>query len=204
MIKNIIIGIIFIIIVVSEIFVLNSNFSLKYELNNQNQYLENITTNLNIYQNQFVENINNSNCYIDTKLVIKDTANCELKLSDIIHDNFLLIRYSDKYCEQCVNHAISVLLDNKECFDFSKIIFLGDFDSKRNFKICNHIYNIIDYQIYNSSELNIPADKLLFPYYIIVDKNLHVLSIYLPNKSTHGTDFDFKNLKYMYDSLIQK
>ena len=36
---------------------------------------------------------------------------------------------------------------------------------------------------------------------MVVDSSLTVIAVYAPSKSTHGTDFDYKNVKLMYDNL---
>ncbi|MCQ2974403.1 MAG: hypothetical protein MJ211_06280 [Bacteroidales bacterium] len=201
--KKIVYILLFIIIIVSEYFLLKSNLNLKQEISQKNEYLEKQTTISTAYQSQFFENIDNCNTLIDKNLIIQDSSYNNLKFSDILtQDYYLILRYSDAYCGQCVEHSISILMDNKEYFDFSKIIFLGSFLSKRNFILSKKMYNLIDYQLYNCQELNIPADKNMFPYYMIIDKNLKVIAVYFPTKSTHGTDFDFKNLKFLYDKFI--
>ena len=87
----------------------------------------------------------------------------------------------------------------------SKVLFLPNIQSKRILKLQNREYNVSDCNVRNCvDDLNIQADHISYPYYMVVDSDLRVCGIYAPNKSTHGTDFDFKNLKLMYDNLVDK
>ena len=147
----------------SQIYLLYANNSMKREVALKNQVLDEQVTKYSAVQPQFELGLQNIGRMIDGDISIEDTTKSVFRLRDVINGNTLVCRISDRYCTQCVEHAVSVLTDNKSAFEITKV---------------------------------------LFPYFMVMDSSFTVQAVYVPSKSTHGTDFDYKNVKLMYDSLV--
>ena len=78
----------------------------------------------------------------------------------------------------------------------------NDTDSPRVFNLQIREYGLEDCNIFRCGDLSLPIEKVMFPYFMVVDSSLTVIAVYAPSKSTHETDFDFKNVKLMYDNLV--
>ncbi len=155
-------------------------------------------------QTQFALNIQNIGRRLDGEISVQDTSKQVFKLSDVINGNSLICRISERYCEQCVEHATSILIDHMKEFEISNVLIFTCSNSYRNLKLQIKEYGLEDYKMYNCSELNIPIEKTMFPYFMVVDSTLTVRTVYFPTKSTHGTDFDYKHVKMIYDKMITK
>ncbi|MCQ2974408.1 MAG: hypothetical protein MJ211_06305 [Bacteroidales bacterium] len=203
--KKIVYIIVVLLFVLSELFLIYKNSKLKSEISSKDQFLNELTSKYQTIKPQYELSIQNVGKTIKD-FIIQDSLNNEIKFSEYIGqiaDTILICRFSEKYCQQCVNHAISVLKDNSEEFDFSKILFIADNSSTRVYNLQNQEYNLKNNNVVNIHDLSISAETLMFPYYIIINKNLEILAFYTPNKTTHGTDIDFKNLKFVYDNFFK-
>ena len=202
-----IVVVIILLLIVSQIYLFYKNDQLRSIVSVKDLCLEDLITKLSSIEPQYPLNMQNVGKIIRYDVVVKDSVKNESSLIDIIQNmgnNVLVCRFSERYCRQCVQHTVSVILDNKSSFDFSHIIFLSDNKSNRVFNLNIREFGLSGYNVFNCYDLGIPIDHIMFPYYMIVDSNLKVLAVYAPSKSTHGTDFDFKNVKLMFDNLVDK
>lgn len=186
----------------SQLYLVYANKNLKHEIALKNAILDEQATKYSALQPQFPLSVQNGGRKIGNEIGIIDTAKCVHSLENIFKGNTLICRISDRYCKQCVDHTVSVLLDNKDSFDFSRIVFLSDTDSPRVFNLQIREYGLESCNIFRCGDLSLPIEKVMFPFFMVVDSSLTVIAVYAPSKSTHGTDFDYKNVKLMYDSLV--
>ena len=186
----------------SQVYLLYANSRLKHEIALKNAVLDEQATKYSALQPQFPLSVQNVGRKIGNENGIIDTAKCVHSLENIFKGNTLICRISDRYCKQCVDHTVSVLLDNKDSFDFSRIVFLSETDSPRVFNLQIREYGLENCNIFRCGDLSLPIEKVMFPFFMVVDSSLTVIAVYAPSKSTHGTDFDYKNVKLMYDSLV--
>ncbi len=192
---------------VSEGFLLYSNNQLKKELALKNRYLNRIVDGYDAAETQFSASIKDSGKIIDGSIIAKDTADNATTLSEIAKQadgNFFVCRYSERMCRECVEHTISVFTDNKDSLDMKRILFLPQNTSKRVFKLNFDEYGLHGCRVLNCPTLGIGAEETDFPYIMVVDKDLRVLNVYFPTKSTHGTDYDYKHVKMIYDKMIKR
>jgi hypothetical protein len=107
-------------------------------------------------------------------------------------------------CRECVEHTISIFTDNLDSLDKAKIIFLAENSSRRVLKLNVTEFGLQNCRVLNCANLGINAEGAMFPYIVAVDKDLRVLNVYFTTKSTHGTDYDYKHVKLLYDKLIKE
>lgn len=204
--KMIFIFLVVIALIVSECFVLYTNSKLKEEISIKNNFLENLTEHYYASETQISSIIVDAGKIIDGTIIANDTAGNTFSLADISKqldgNNILICRYSDRMCHQCVEHTMSVFTDNKDSLKIQNIVFLADNPNRRNLKLNFSEYGLQGCKIFNCQNLGICADSADFPYILVVDKDLRVLSVYFPTKSTHGTDYDYKHVKMMYDCMV--
>lgn len=196
-----------ILLAVSEGFLLYSNNQLKKEVVLKDRWLNRIGDRYDAAETQFSANIDDVCRIIDGKTTVKDTADNSTTFAEIaneIDSNFLICRYSDRMCRECVEHTISVLTDNMDSLDRNKIVFLAENSSRRVLKLNVTEFGLENCRVLNCANLGINAEGAMFPYIMAVDKDLRVLNVYFPTKSTHGTDYDYKHVKLLYDKLIKK
>ena len=183
------------------------NHQLKKEIALKDHWLDYINDRYEAAETQFSANIENVGAAIDDKTIVKDTADNATPFAEFankINGNFLICRYSDRMCHQCVEHTMSVLTDNMDSLVKDKIVFLADNPSRRNLKLNFIEYGLQNCNVLNAPNLGINADNANFPYIMVVDKDLRVLTVYFPTKSTHGTDYDYKHVKLLYDKMIKR
>jgi len=82
----------------------------------------------------FEVNVANCGKTIDeTKIVLRDTAGRTMKLKNLVKNGTALIyRYSDRYCDECVDYAFHVL--NRSKCDKKSVIYIGDCGKRKIFK----------------------------------------------------------------------
>lgn len=199
--------IVIVVLVFSTSYFYCKNNILKHEITIKNDYLSTTVVELNSIEYNYEQNIQNVNLIINKSIATTDTSGTIVTLSVIAHksdDNFLICRYSERMCRECVEHAISVIINNSNYFDFNKIIFIANNSSRRVFKLNISEFGLQNCQVLNCANLGIQAENEMFPYFLFVDREFRVLNVYYPNKSTHGSDFDFKHVKMLYDKFIKE
>ena len=204
---NIFLWVVISIVVITEVYLLYTNRKLSSELAVKDQFLNRILDHCDAAETQFSANIEDAGKIIDGNIIAKDTADNATSLSEITKqsdDNILICRYSDRMCRECVEHTISVFTDNMDSLDMKRILFLPQNTSKRVFKLNFEEYGLRGCRVLNCPNLSIDAEEMMFPYIMVVDKDLRVLTVYFPTKSTHGTDYDYKHVKMIYDKMIRR
>ena len=205
--KSILLWIALVVVILSEGFLLYTNHQLKKELAIKDRFLNHISDRYDAAETQFSANIDDVCKIIDGKTTVKDTADNATTFAEIANEidgNFLICRYSDRMCRECVEHTISVFTDNLDSLDRNKIFFLAENSSRRVLKLNVTEFGLQNCRVLNCANLGINAEGAMFPYIMAVDKDLRVLNVYFPTKSTHGTDYDYKHIKLLYDKLIKR
>ena len=150
---------------------------------------------------QFEANVMNCGKMLDdTKIVLKDTAGQRVNLKDLIKGSTTLIyRYSDRYCDECVDYAFHVL--NRSKCDKKRVIYIGDCGKRKIFKRQVEDYGLQGIAL-DCRSLEIPAEKMMFPYFLVIDSTLTIRSIYVPNKVSYYQNIDSLNFDLMYQRFV--
>lgn len=205
--NSILLWVVVFVVIISEGFLLYSNNQLKKEVVLKDRFLNHISDRYDAAETQFSANIDDVCKIIDGKTTVKDTADNATTFAEMANEidgNFFVCRYSDRMCRECVEHTISVFTDNLDSLDRNKIVFLAENSSRRVLKLNVTEFGLENCRVLNCANLGINAEGAMFPYIMAVDKDLRVLNVYFPTKSTHGTDYDYKHVKLLYDKLIKK
>lgn len=105
-------------------------------------------------------------------------------------------RFSKHNCYSCVNYSIKILLKSVDFIGKDNILFLGSYNNNRIFQREVKGLGIDDsfMSLNTGDNVEILVDKLNFPYFFILDSNLNVLSISIPNKGTPKLDRSYIKL----------
>jgi hypothetical protein len=161
--------------------------------------VENKNDELNSYKLNFETNILNSNFKIDS-LIIRDTLNNILQIKELFkreQKQFLVCRFSQLNCESCVISSINALRNWIDSIGINNVMFLGNHPNNRIFTRTLSLYGIQTMKVYNVVEFSIPAEQLGYPYYFVLNSNLCISDIFVPNKS-------FPNITNLYLSHIKE
>lgn len=193
-----------VLLIISEGFILYKNNQQKKEIFLKDHYMELLSIRNNAMEAAFASMIENAGQLIGGNITVRDTADNEIPLSATANGQSLLVcRYSERMCRECVDHTISVLRDNIDSLSKDRIVFLAENASRRVFKLNIDEQGLHGCRVLNCPTLGIPAEQAQLPYIMAVDSTLRVLAVYFPSKSTHGTDYDYRHVKSMYDKLIR-
>ncbi|MEA4820732.1 MAG: hypothetical protein VB122_00635 [Erysipelotrichales bacterium] len=132
-------------------------------------------------------NIQNSNIYLNVENVIIDTVGNEIFVRDLFQKDFdyiFVCRFSERCCKDCVLNAFSQLKKYSSFIMIDKVLFLGLYNTTKDFNWAKSNLDINNLQVYNSYEFDIPAEKLSYPYYFVLDSKLRILDVFFPDKNT--------------------
>lgn len=158
------------------------------------------------YKLNFMTNILNSNLQLDN-IMIKDSLNSIIPMKEAFYHKqkqLLVCRFSQTYCESCVNFSILILRTWVDSIGVKNVMFLGNYRNNRIFNRTIPLYGIQGMKVYNGSEINIPAEKLGYPYYFVLDSNLQISNVFVPNKGLPDlTSKYLKNIHKRFFNLMQ-
>ena len=119
-------------------------------------------------------------------------------LFDEGRNHLLVCRISQNTCEACVSYAIEKAVEflNNDSINIGLAVF-GQYSDDRTLKIYgdNHSH-CDDLRYYNVKELNIPVDDFGKPFYFVVNRDMVVSDVFVPEQiSPDFTDMYFEILK---------
>jgi len=141
---------------------------------------------LHTLQLNFETNIENNNIKLED-VSLKDSLGNLLSLNDIWKDGqkqIIVCRFSESYCESCVDFSIKMVLHWVESIGKENILFLGTYRNNRIFNKTKPMYNIHNLTVYNTVALNLPAEELGYPYYFILNSDMTISDLFVPDKVT--------------------
>lgn len=148
---------------------------------------------LHSYRINLATNIQNSNIRLE-ELSVKDSSGRVFLLREVFMNNqerILVCRFSESHCESCVNFSIQAFRQWADSIGKNNVLFLGNY---RNNKLLNQtkpLYGIHRLNVYNLPTLNIPAEELGYPYYFVLNSDLTITDVFVPDKVAPGTVNDY-------------
>ena len=139
----------------------------------------------NSYKLNFITNIMNSNLYL-SDVMVKDVNNTIIPLLDTFErgqKQLLICRFSQSHCESCVDFSIQFLKERIDIIGRNNLIFLGNHRNNFIFFKTVTMYDIHDLRVYNCPTINIQAEELGFPYYFVLNSDLQISNVFVPDKS---------------------
>lgn len=112
----------------------------------------------------------------------------------------LVFRYSELHCQVCVDSVITDLKKEFEEIGENNIIILSSYRSKSDLLLFKRM-NQLDLPVYNINEesLSISIDQAKTPYMFVLDSNLTVNMIFIPEKTLPELNTQyFKFVKQRY------
>lgn len=189
-------------LIISEIFLLKTNCSLRTELTLKNAEIFNLIKINETLKPQYVVGIRNVGMLLSSDIELKDVYGNVKPIKEQIHsigNKALICIISDRYCDECTEYAISKIEDLKRKYNADNVIFLSENVSQNTFKMFVDKFDLHNTKIFRCQSLGIPADNIMTPYCIAVDSTLAVLGIYVPNKISRYMEIDSLNIDMLYN-----
>ena len=98
--------------------------------------------------------------------------------------HFLVCRFSEYDCEQCVDYAIQKASESVKNLSLNmEIILLGNYEDSHALKAyCSNILKSVTASVYNYSGRLFPIDENGNPYFFVTDNSLKVYDVFSPDK----------------------
>lgn len=167
-------------------------------------YLQQVPDELNALKVNAEVGIENSDIQLDN-VVVTDSLNKQVPLYDFFkggNKRLLVCRFSELYCESCVEYSIKALLQWVDSIGENNILFLGSYRNSKIFNIQKKLYGIEKLEMVNAITLNLPVEDLGFPYYFVLDSTLRVCNVSIPDKSAPNVDYSY--FKKVYERFFQQ
>lgn len=147
----------------------------KREVNYRKQIKERETVIYAMRENIDIQ-IQNEGLSLDSNIIINEGSGKISYLKNVIQENCLIVRLGETNCQPCVNALMTILQKQK----VHRIIFLVDYENEL------FIYNLRKYRpqshFYKRGLLPLPIDSLNIPYLFVLDKDLVIKHLFIPNK----------------------
>ncbi len=170
----------------------------------KNNIIDELTIRLATFEPQLKFNIENVGKHIPD-IAITDSIGNKKMLSEYIvnRKKIVICRFSMRFCQECNEYAINTILGCSSLIDFGNLLFISDSINNRIHKVERATYNISNkYGIGDCNDLKIPAENVMFPYYLVIDNKLRISNIYFPNKESKNLGIDTVNLQLILKSLV--
>lgn len=161
------------------------HLSQKKATNSHNTFSDSERQEADFYRTNYYVNLNNNGVELND-IMLKDSLGIISPLKNILEKEkrqILVCRFSQFHCESCVNFSIQSIL-HSHFFKKENLLFLGSYDNNRIFNREKKLYGIDKFKTYNVLNLNIPLEELGFPYFFVLNENLTISHIVIPDKST--------------------
>lgn len=143
----------------------------------------------------------NIGLFFDENLSLRDTSNSNFTLSTLIDKgNKIIFRVSDTFCSSCVDSGIESLVKNLSDVELEHVLIIGSFVETADFLEFARSKQLPCGMFRTKESINIHAEELGFPYFVLVDEEAKILSCFIPNSSypSYNNDF-FVGIKHLIE-----
>jgi hypothetical protein len=164
---------------------------------------------IHAYKLNFEVGIQNSNIRLE-EIIARDSLGAVFPLKDIISNGqgqILVCRFSELHCESCVNSAIRQFRQWTDSIGKNNMLFLGAYRNNKIFNRTKPLYAIHNLNVYNVSGLNIPVEELGYPYYFVLNNDLTISNVFVPDKATPTITNDYLKMidkRYFNRNKVQE
>lgn len=140
---------------------------------------------LNFYKINFSTSLNNDGVRLENVL-LQDSLGKKQSLQSIFNKGqkqILVCRFSEFHCESCVDFSIQLLLSTNVFLGKNNLLFLGSYQNNRIFNREKELFGINQFSTYNTPTLNISLEEIGYPYFFILEENLTISNIIIPDKN---------------------
>jgi hypothetical protein len=161
------------------------------------------------YKINFEANIRNSNIKLN-EIAVKDSLSNVLPLKDVLkngQEQILVCRFSELHCESCVNFSIQLFRQWSDSIGTDNMLFLGTYRNNKIFNRTKPLYDIHNLNVYNIPKLNIPVEEFGYPYYFVLNTDLTISNVFIPDKATPNITNNYLkiiNERYFRENGVQK
>lgn len=137
------------------------------------------------YQSTCIDLLQNDGLLMQSFPLMDMSDNSSTEISELLSkdDSVLLVcRLSQFQCQSCASYALEKVIDLVSNDSTKmKLVFFCEYDY-RSLKIflADHP-NMMDYNVYQATLIDLPIDVRTYPYYFTISKNKEVHDVFLPN-----------------------
>jgi hypothetical protein len=136
----------------------------------------------------FESGLKNNGIKLDN-VIIKDSRNKEIRLQDLFKNGrsqILVSRFTSLCCESCAIYSIQKVCSLADSINNeTDIVFLAFYDNNKNLNLLKKQYRIQEKEVYNTVDfLDIPIEQQSYPYYFVLNSDLTISNIFVPDKVT--------------------
>jgi hypothetical protein len=135
----------------------------------------------------------NENIILDSDIEIWNSSE-KLLLKDLLNKrNFptVIFRYSELHCQECVNAQIKTLKDFANDIGYDNVLLLANYKNNNDLSVFKRLNQLRDMKIYQVDSLNISIEEFNLPYVFVVDKNMSVQLLFIPDKELSDLDTEY-------------
>ena len=123
---------------------------------------------------------------------VSDSKESTYNLSKILAKPCLVLRFTELNCQQCVDDAVSSLMNHVRQSPQLNAIILTSYSNAQDLYIFKHLHKI-DIPIYNLGEerLQLPIEDIDTPYFFISDETLIAKEVFIPDKSINDLTSEY-------------
>ncbi len=121
---------------------------------------------------------------IKKNLILETDRLMKVELKDVVSDDCVVIcRISSDHCSSCDYEVLRSLINTNANIPEHKIIVIGSFYNTKMIESYKE-ENQINFKVYNlKKEFNIGAEVHNFPYLMVLNRDMEVMSCFFPEKS---------------------
>ena len=185
-----------IVVIASILYNFKSKSELKYtQLNDEYNHVKSILSNHLMSANS------NDGFKFNQNILVEDEYFNKVKLSNLIsNENILVYRISEMHCSTCDESGLNSLSKITSKIPNKDIIIVSSFYNTQLMNSYKAEHNL-NHKIYNLKQsINLKAEELNFPYFLVLTKDLEVLSCFFPEKSMpEFTDQYFYGIQHLFN-----
>lgn len=139
---------------------------------------------IKLFHLNYKTNVKHHNYVLDD-ITMGDSLNNRVSLTRLIEDcstPIVVCRFTQSMCSSCVESSVTMMISHADSIGADKIIFMGQGRNHRLFKQFLPLCGLEKMQVYNVSSLPLPIENSNYPYFFMLDKNLKVYNMFIPNK----------------------
>ncbi|SUE33955.1 hypothetical protein [Rikenella microfusus] len=122
-------------------------------------------------------------------------------LDSLIDGPTLVFRYKSTDCGQCIDFAL-LKLKKMAIGQHIRMLVLAAEPDRRNVKILRRRHGFTDIPFYQVQTLDTPAEEVQYPYCFVMDKDMYMKSVFIPDKSyPYSMDLYLKMIGKRYFSV---
>ena len=154
------------------------------EVESEELYNYSKETTIDSYQSSFIDLLENDGMLIQDMALLDIADNSVKALSELFVDDSVLFvcRVSQFQCQSCASYALEKAI---ELFGYdsigTRLVFLCEYEYRSLKILVDDHPNLSDYCVFQASNINLPIETRIYPYFFTLSKDMKTHDVFLPN-----------------------